>query len=839
MSLAQLQPANDSPAFATQPSNLDAEQALLGMLLYDNAAFERLDDAFRSEHFHEPFHQRLYAAIERAVRKGHLAEPTLLAEQFARDPAFEEMGGVPYLALLVDRAPPPAHAPDYAREILNLALRRQAMAIMSEGYKDFAAGDDERSAREQIEAVEQQLFALAESRGSAGVQNFATALAGAVEMAAEAFNRDGGLSGLATGLVDLDQKLGGLHKSDLIILAARPSMGKAQPLDAAVLLRDGSWKPMGDLRLGDDLASADGVPSRVAGIFPQGERLVYRITFSDGRATRACAEHLWRINSCKVAGGSAVVSTAWLAEKLQTERFRRRISVPMVSGHYGHGEALPIEPWLLGALLGNGCMTGGRLSFSTADAATLYRVQQAVGHDCVVPSGEPGYDYRLNHTVLRQALVGLGLYGSGSPEKFIPAIYLSAHRQARLDLLRGLLDTDGWVEEFGAVRYSTSSPRLAADVQTLVRSLGGVCTTSIKQPSFTHKGEKRDGLPAYVLNISHPERATLISLKRKQRRCDQPMRFRAPTIISVEPDGVEPVQCIRVTHPSSLYVTDDFIVTHNTSLACNIAHHAAKNYRFETLPDGQHRTAAGGQVLFFSLEMSAEQLALRICAAEARVSGDLIRKGEIDLSAFGRFRDAAVELAELPLFIDATGGISMAKLAARARRQKRLTGLDLIVVDYLQLITMGAGYGANNRVQEVSAITQGLKALAKELDVPVIALSQLSRAVESREDKKPQLSDLRESGSIEQDADQVIFLYREDYYLGRKEPEAGTPDHDTWRIKMDDARGQAEAIIGKQRHGPIGTVRLAFNEDLTLFGNLAREPHYGAAGQARNPAGEN
>ena len=242
-------------------------------------------------------------------------------------------------------------------------------------------------------------------------------------------------------------------------------------------------------------------------------------------------------------------------------------------------------------------------------------------------------------------------------------------------------------------------------------------------------------------------------------------------------------------------------------------------------PDGSRKTVNGGVVAFFSLEMSAEQLAMRILAEASGVSSDRLRKGEIDASEFGRVRDAALQIQEAPLFIDDTGGLSISKLTARARRLKRSSGLDLIVVDYLQLIT-GDGKSSDNRVQEVSMITQGLKALAKELSVPIIALSQLSRQVENREDKRPQLSDLRESGSIEQDADVVMFVYREAYYKSRAEPREGTPEHLTWQDEMDQLRHVAEVVIGKQRHGPIGTVKLHFNEDLTKFGNLAREARY-------------
>ena len=227
---------------------------------------------------------------------------------------------------------------------------------------------------------------------------------------------------------------------------------------------------------------------------------------------------------------------------------------------------------------------------------------------------------------------------------------------------------------------------------------------------------------------------------------------------------------------------------------------------------------------FFSLEMSAEQLAMRILADASGISSDRLRKGEIDASDYGRLRDAAIEIGESPLYIDATGGLPISKLAARARRLKRQEhGLDLIIVDYLQLLTVGDANSQKNRVQEVSEITGGLKALAKELNVPVIALSQLSRQVESRDDKRPQLSDLRESGSIEQDADVVMFVYRDEYYKEREKP----GDHQLdkmaeWQATMEAVHGKAEVTIGKQRHGPIGTVELSFEGRFTRFGNLVK-----------------
>jgi replicative DNA helicase len=230
----------------------------------------------------------------------------------------------------------------------------------------------------------------------------------------------------------------------------------------------------------------------------------------------------------------------------------------------------------------------------------------------------------------------------------------------------------------------------------------------------------------------------------------------------------------------------------------------------------------GGVVAFFSLEMSSEQLATRIIAEQSGISSERIRRGKITSEEFDRLVDVSRELQSLPLYIDATGGITVAQLAARARRLKRQRGLGLLVVDYLQLLTGSTRRAQEGRVQEVSEITVSLKALAKELNVPIVALSQLSRQVENRDDKRPQLADLRESGSIEQDADVVLFIYREEYYLARKEPRPNTQEHFDWQEQMNKVTGIAEVIIGKQRHGPTGIVELQFDASLTKFQNLVR-----------------
>ncbi|MCB4822685.1 replicative DNA helicase [Roseicella aerolata] len=473
------------------PSNLQAEQALLGALLANNKAYERVSEFLAPEHFADPIHGRIYRAIQRRIEAGQLADVVTLRIEFEHSGLLDEVGGPAYLAQLLSAMVGIINAGEYGKIVHDCWLRRHLVDVGEEIVNRAFGSEAELSAKEQLEAAEQQLFDLAKDGGTeGGFVTFERALTDAVLLAEKAFSTPGGVSGLPTGLRDLDAKTGGLHGSDLLILAGRPAMGKTA------------------------LAT-------------------------------------------KIAFGAA------------------------------------------------------------------------------------------------QALV----------------------REAQ------------------------------------------------------EKGE-----------------------------------------------GVQP----------------------------------------------------RGTVAIFSLEMSADQLATRLLSEAARISGDKIRRGDISQRDFDRFVEVSRELSTLPLVIDDTPAITISALRTRCRRLKRTRGLELVVVDYLQLMRPAAGTRPESRVLEISMITQGLKAIAKELSVPVIALSQLSRQVESREDKRPQLSDLRESGSIEQDADMVMFVYRDEYYLAQRAPKELTFDNGAkfeealtkWQADMEAAHNKAELIIAKQRHGPTGTIRLFFESEFTRFGDL-------------------
>jgi len=483
--IANLQPPANEVAPLGVPHSIEAEQQLLGAILTNNDLFDRVAQILRAEHFYDPVHARIFETAAARIAKNNLASPVTLKAFLEDDAGLAELGGPAYLMRLAGAAISSFAVRDYAEMIYDLAIRRELIEVGNDIAAKAARVDVQSEPKEQIVEAEQKLYALAEQgQTEQGFQSFLTAVTDAVKVANAAYQREGGLAGVSTGLIDMDKKLGGLHRSDLLILAGRPSMGK-------------------------------------------------------------------------------------------------------------------------------------------------------------------------------------------------------------------------------------------------------------------------------------------------------------------------------------------------TSLATNIAFNIARAYKKGITTSGEEGAVDGGVVGFFSLEMSAEQLASRILSEVAEIPSNQIRRGDFTESEFRRIVDAAKELEAAPLFIDDTPALPISQLAARARRLKRTHGLDALFVDYLQLVR-GTGR-SENRVNEISEITMGLKAIAKELDIPVVALSQLSRQVENREDKRPQLSDLRESGSIEQDADVVMFVFREEYYKEREKP----GDHELdkmgqWQEEMERLHGKAEVVIGKQRHGPIGTVELSFEGQFTRFGNLVK-----------------
>ena len=791
-------------ALKVPPHSIEAEQSVLGGLLLDNGAIDRIADIVSESDFYNDAHRLIYQHINLLGSHGKPADAITLAESLGSVQKLDYVGGLPYVGALAQNVPSAANIRTYAQIVRERAVLRRLAAVGTE-ITDSAFTPMGRSAGQLLDEAEAKVFDIAEqgARGQTGFQEIRPLLTKVVERIEELYNRDNpsDVTGIATGYNDLDSKTSGFQPGDLVIVAGRPSMGKAQPLDARVRTIDG-WRSMGDLRVGDALASVDGAASSVSGIFPQGARQVYRVTFSDGRACECCAEHLWRVHY-RAWPEPRTLSTGKVSVMLQRQRYRNRLWIDMPNGDFGRISRLPVDPWILGALLGDGNFTESTIRFSTAVEQMQRRLTERIDARLEL-SFAGGVDWRIvqrsrghqkgvagmTPNPLMVAIETLGLRRLQSHEKFIPRIYLDSSREQRLDVLRGLLDTDGWVERWGTIRYTTVSPRLARNVVELVRSLGGWCTIIPKRTRFRFKGELREGRLSYVCNIHHPDPKSLLLLSDKQARAlARPVRNKRPTFATIVPTRIAETQCIAVTHPSRLYLTDDYVVTHNTALALNMCENVALN--------------VGLPVAIFSMEMGATQLAMRMIGSVGKLDQHKIRTGRLHNDDWERLSSALGRLNDAPIHIDETPALNALELRARARRLHRTTGgLGLIVVDYLQL--MQAVTQGENRATEISEVSRSLKALAKELQVPVIALSQLNRGLEQRPNKRPIMSDLRESGAIEQDADLILFIYRDEVY------NAESTD-----------KGTAEIIIAKQRNGPIGMVRLTFLGEYTRFENFA------------------
>ncbi len=793
-------------ALKVPPHSVEAEQSLLGGLLIDNTAWDRLGGVLNDKDFYRPEHALIYKVITRLVGDNHPADVITV-----HDAIKSEQGGdlvsVDYLNSLAQNTPSSANIKGYADIVRDRSILRRLIEV-SDSIVNSAFVPEGRSVRTLLDEAESRILQIGEDGSrKADYLEIEPLLRSVVARIDELYNRQGGsdITGIATGFIDLDKQTSGLQKGDLVIVAGRPSMGKAQPLDAKVKTVDG-WKLMGDLQTGDRLASVDGQHSLVTGIYPQGLKQIYTVTFSDGRQAECCDEHLWRVMYREWVEPK-VINTSRLMEMLQCVRYKNRLWIDPVSGDFGHSKELPINPWVLGALLGDGTLALSHKSvmFSTKSSELIDRMNALLTHEVeLVFAG--AYDWRIVSkeriaangqrayvatNYFKNALEDIGVIGSRSFDKSIPSLYLEANKDARLALFQGLMDTDGWIEKWGSIRFCTVSEQLAKDVASLARSLGGFCSIATKNTTYTYKDERKQGRLAYVLNMSFRAGFDAFTLTEKKDRLRTSWdRQRRITFKSIESTRVANAQCISVSHPQKTYVTNDYVVTHNTALALNIAENVALS---EGLP-----------VVIFSMEMSGEQLASRLLGSVGRVDQSRMRTGKLQDDEWPRVTDAIARLSNTQILIDETGALSSLELRARARRIARNFGgtLGLVVIDYLQLMS---GSGQENRATEISEISRSLKSLAKELQCPVVALSQLNRGLEQRPNKRPIMSDLRESGAIEQDADVIMFIYRDEVYH---------PDTTT-------DKGMAEIIIGKQRNGPIGTVRLSWQGPYTKFDNLA------------------
>ncbi len=785
------------------PHNLEAEESVLGAMLLSRDAIASAVECCTSEDFYKPAHAHIFAAVTALYTRGEPADPVTVADELRRNGVLEAVGDASMLISLQVNTPSTANASHYAKIVEEHALLRRLVTVAGEiAEMGYTVPEDVTAV---VDRAESMVFEVAQRRVVDTMSPLRELLAQSLDHLEQLFERGDTITGIPTGYIDLDERLAGLQPSNLIVVGARPAMGKALAVDTPVPTPTG-WSTMGELQVGDQVFDEHGMPCGVVYTSPVfTDHRCYRVRFDDGTEVVADAGHRWlaydlpawkshrerdrrlragvpanpslsRDQSARWRLPRVVTTEEMLAEGVRVGN-RPNWYVPLAGALDGPQADLPVDPYVLGCWLGDGGTTTSQLTFGDADAPFF-----------VAEFAHRGYQLSRLTRELHQ--VGL-LRGA---TKRIPEQYLRASAKQRLELLQGLLDTDGTVTNAnGTVELCLANRDLLQQAWELVCSLGHK-----PHPIRLKKIPLGDGRVAEAWRLRWSPLDPVFRMPRKAERLAATVSTRINgrhcrrSVAAIEPVPTVPTRCIAVDTPSHLFLAGPGMTpTHNTSFALGIVNHAAMKSR--------------KPVLLFSLEMSHLELTSRMLCSEARVDATRMRNGRLLESDWPKISDAIGRLGDAPIYIDDNPNVTVMDIRAKARRLMARQGLGLVVVDYLQLMS-GHGKGrSENRQVEISEISRGLKILARELNVPVVALSQLSRNLEMRQDKRPVLADLRESGAIEQDADVVLFIYRDEIY----NPES--PD-----------RGTAEIIIAKHRNGPVGVTQLAFVDHYTRFANMAR-----------------
>lgn len=780
------------PDLKTPPQSIESEMAVLGSMILDPECLADVFSILKTTDFYKHPHQIIYSAMRKMHDEKRGFDLVIMRDVLKKGGKLEEIGGVDYLIQIADSVPSAVNAQYYARIVKDKALLRQVIktcgSYMQEAYG--YTGD----APDLLSELEASVYRLAEERTTKGPEPIQPA----IEAVVRRLEQNKGMpriTGVPTGYFELDEITGGLHPGELVIIAARPSMGKAQPLDSLVLTPDG-FVTMGQIKPKDYVIGADGESHRVLAVFPQGIKDVYRVTFTDGASVECCDEHLWFTSTRLERKRGERGSVKSLRDIMETIKIhgdhRNNHHVPWTRPINLPSQELPIDPYLLGIYLGDGSSSGNVIITNPESDIQKNISNRLPDNDAVSVVGMTVRIRRSKKTSYpsdtKTNLKGLGLYGLDSFSKFIPKIYLRGSKTQRLALLRGLCDSDGYVHQPSGVgvEYVTTSPRLADDIIDLVRSLGGSATLNIIEPTFRYKGVKKRGHIAYRINLYF--RNGIVPVTSKKHLMKWRSRTRTATTGHIISDvvyvGKKECQCILIDSNDHLYITNDYVPTHNTALGLNIAEHVA-------------RIDQKG-VLLFSLEMSADELAKRFLISVTGINSYGLRSGHLGDDKKYELQAAYESFHPVTLLVDDSPRLGPMDMLSKARSCQRRYGIDLILVDYMQLMHCP---GSNNRFDEVGQISRMMKLMARELRIPVVVMSQLNRGPETREDHRPRMSDLRESGNIEQDADVVLLLFRGDYYEQDKEKHTNI----------------AEVIIGKQRNGPTGSIDLVWRKDAMRF----------------------
>lgn len=812
------------------PASIEAEQALLGAVLMSNDSYLVAAEHIEAEHFSEPLHVTLWDRIAGMIDGGRKADVVTL--NVALGPDGESMIGDitlrQYVVRLATEAPPASSALEYAKTVKGLWQRRKLMMLGAELKYRAQGGVDEGGVDELLDEVDTKLSALRFGTRGPGVIHIDDAIHDAIDMTARAY-QGGRELGIESSVPDISSLLGPLMAGDLVTLLAASGNGKGQPLDAPILTPEG-FRPMGEMKVGHRITAPDGCLSHVIGVYPLGVRQLYNVKFIDGTSTEVTEDHLWLAwprTGCRYIKGQrtggesgAKIYTTQKMMEMFASRKNMRFHIPIIQPVpfiVGARWQLKIPAYAMGALLGDGGFTYGTIRLTTDDEEIANRVAELLNtklHGPETSQGKRTPTYGIPfETGVRDELERLGLYKKKSADKFIPSIYLHRCVEERWQLLRGLMDTDGWVNVAGDPNFMSKSKQLAADVAWLARSLGAYVTTRTKPTYYKKNGQKVDCGPGYLVRIKLRDGADAFTLQRKRVKCNKPQSV-VRTIVAIEPGRVAEAQCIKVSHPSSLYITNDFIVTHNTAIAAQYIMDAVRP------PEGSNRAPAPS--LMFSQEMLAVQIARRAIAYESGIATWKQRRGAIDVSEFDALVAAAKSFKDLPIYIDQTANQKVSAIVRKTRQMKKMYGISFVVVDHL--LELRAENPKQSEFDVIANAALELKTLAKEQDVTVLLLAQCTRESQKRDHWGVRLADLYGGERVRQRSDIMFSVAIPTVWMRDREPAIGTEEYLKWQEKMERWHGIAEVGVLKMRDGEAGgRVQVGFDGARMRFSQREQE----------------
>jgi len=845
------------------PASIDAEEAILGGILFDPEAITRVGELVVKDAFYVKAHQEIYHAALSLNAKGKPTDFIAVSTYLSDRDLLLKVGGTTKLAQLLNRTVSAVNIDRFAKLIMEKYTRRQ---LITSGHEIVELGYDNTSELEVVlDAAEQKIFRLTQERPQEGLVPIADTLVNTFNTIEE-LHQETALPGVPSGYYDLDAMTSGFSRSDLIIIAGRPSMGKCLAANSELVCRDGSVKTIAEiyqhqqesiLTLESDWKFNWTKPSA---FIDDGIKPVYRVITRLGRTIETTLTHPF------------LTIQGW--RSLGTLQIGNKIAVPRQIQVFGNKTIDEARVKLLGYLIGDGCLTKTCPEFTNSNPVLRGEFAEAVDNFVGLTtktSNSHGISpiRKSIPNALTLWLQELNLWTKNAHQKTIPSLVFTLQPHLIALFLNRLFATDGWATVLASgqsqLGYATVSEKLARQVQHLLLRFGVIAC--LKERSVKYNKEHRqvwqlditdaksiknflddigifskesacNAVREAISNRRYQTNKDLIPVKiwqelaqakgaeswvslakragikgysnihvgkralSRERLCtlayaldNLPLQNLATSevywdeIVSIEYVGKQQVYDLTIPETHNFVAND--ICVHNTAFALCVASNIARDSK---LP-----------IAIFSLEMSREQLTQRLLSGEAKIPSNRLRSGRIAQNEFGQLIDGVERLSELPIYIDDTANLTVMQMRSQVRRlqAQQKDPLGLVMIDYLQLMEGGDN---DNRVQQLSKMTRSLKGLARELNVPIVALSQLSRGVEQRTNKRPMLSDLRESGSIEQDADLVMMIYRDEYY------NPDTPD-----------RGITEVSIVKHRNGPVGTIKLLFNAELTRFERKGKE----------------